>query len=198
MANVAVIDYGAGNVRSVCFALERLGVEPVITNDAEQLLSAERVIFPGVGHADAAMRELQRLGLDRVIPQLQQPVLGICLGMQLLCRHTEEGDVNGLGVFPLDVVRFRNVPKVPHMGWNTLVNLKGPLMHGLKEGDFAYYVHSYYAPSSDYTIAETEYGSPFSGALQKDNFFACQFHPEKSGAAGDTILRNFLCIGART
>ncbi len=194
MAHIAVIDYGAGNVRSVCFALERLGVTPEVTNDASQLRAASHVIFPGVGHADAAMKELTHLGLDAVIPTLKQPLLGICLGMQLLCQHTEEGDVNGLGVFPVNVVRFQDVPKVPHMGWNTLSDLKGPLVQGLKEGDFAYYVHSYYAPKSEFTIATTDYGSPFSGALQKGNFFACQFHPEKSGEAGERILRNFLSL----
>jgi imidazole glycerol-phosphate synthase subunit HisH len=194
MAHIAVIDYGAGNVRSVCFALERLGVTPEVTNDAERLRTASHVIFPGVGHADAAMRELYRLGLDTIIPTLKQPVLGICLGMQLLCQHSEEGDVNGLGVFPVNVVRFQDVPKVPHMGWNTLSDLKGPLMTGLSAGDFAYYVHSYYVPGSEFTIATTDYGSRFSGALQKDNFFACQFHPEKSGETGDRILRNFLSL----
>jgi len=191
---VTVIDYGAGNVRSVCFALERLGVTPEVTNDAPQLLAASHVIFPGVGHADAAMKELIRLGLDMVIPSLKQPVLGICLGMQLLCEHTEEGDVRGLGVFPLHVARFQDVVKVPHMGWNTLSDLKGPLMNGLNDGEFAYYVHSYYVPKSEFTTAATDYGSPFSGALQRENFHACQFHPEKSGEAGERILRNFLAL----
>lgn len=192
MGSIKVIDYGAGNVRSVCFALERLGVTPEVTSDSEELLTADRIIFPGVGHADAAMTELRRLGLDRIIPELKQPVLGICLGMQLLCAHTEEGDVNGLGIFPLNVLKFKDVSKVPHMGWNTLTDLRGPLMEGLNAGDFAYYVHSYHVPISDHTVGVTEYGSPFSGALQRENFFACQFHPEKSGTAGERILQNFL------
>lgn len=194
MAQITLIDYGAGNVRSVCFALERLGVEPNVTSDPETIISAEKVIFPGVGHAKAAMDELGRLGLSRLIPTLTQPFLGICLGMQLMCAQTEEGDVEGLGIFPEQVVLFKNVPKVPHMGWNSLSNLKGTLMDGIDELEHVYFVHSYHVPVSGYTTATCTYGLPFAAAMSKDNFHACQFHPEKSADAGARILANFLAL----
>jgi glutamine amidotransferase len=192
MAEIAVIDYGAGNVRSVCFALERLGVQPVVTADSHVIATADRVIFPGVGHARAAMDELARLGLDRLIPTLTQPVLGICLGMQLMCAHTEEGDVRGLGIFPEKVTLFRDVPKVPHMGWNSISALRGPLMAGIGEGEHVYFVHSYHVPVSAHASAVCDYGAPFAAAMGRDNFHACQFHPEKSAEAGARILANFL------
>jgi len=190
----AVIDYGAGNVRSVCFALERLGVNPIVTNDPSVIGSADRVVFPGVGHAKAAMDELTRLGLDRIVPALTQPVLGICLGMQLMCAHTEEGDVAGLGIFPEKVTLFREVPKVPHMGWNSLHALRSPIMQGIADGEHVYFVHSYHVPLSEHTVATCEYGLPFAAAMSKENFHACQFHPEKSAETGARILANFLAL----
>lgn len=191
---VAIVKYNAGNVQSVRFALERLGVEALWTDDPVALQSATKVIFPGVGEASSAMRYLRAKGLDKTLLGLKQPVLGICLGLQLFCRHSEENDTDCLGIFDVDVRRFSAAPslKVPHMGWNTLHALKGPLFEGLEAGDFAYFVHSYYADLSPYTAAECHYGVPFSAALQRDNFYAAQFHPEKSGNVGSRILQNFL------
>jgi glutamine amidotransferase len=193
--NVAIIDYGAGNVRSVIRAVERLGIEPVLTDDAETIRRADRVLFPGQGEARQAMSYLRQSGLDEVIKNLRQPVLGICIGQQLMCRHSEEGDVDCLGLFDVDVLRFRPMrheDKVPHMGWNTLEDVSSPLFNGVCNGDFAYFIHSYYVPQCPWTIATTEYIQPFSAALNRDNFFATQFHPEKSGSVGERILRNFL------
>lgn len=192
---VAIVKYNAGNIYSVDHALKRLGVEASVTADAQQLQQADKVIFPGVGEAATTMDYLHQTGLDVVIRSLRQPVLGICLGMQLLCRHTEEGDVDGLGIFDVDIKKFRaETPsdKVPHMGWNTLEHTRGPLFAGFTDKEFVYFVHSYYAPVCAYTAAETDYIHPFSAALQKANFYATQFHPEKSGIVGERILRNFL------
>ncbi|TDR25658.1 imidazole glycerol phosphate synthase subunit HisH [Flavobacterium cheniae] len=189
---IAIIDYGAGNVQSVLFALERLGFVGIVTNDWITIKSADKVIFPGVGEASSAMKMLQESGLDVLIPTLKQPVLGICLGMQLMCKHSEEGNTNGLGIFDVNVVKFSQEVKVPQMGWNTIYNLKTPLFEGIKENEFMYLVHSYYASLSDNTIATTNYELEYSTALQRENFFGVQFHPEKSGIFGEQILKNFL------
>lgn len=194
--NVAIVKYNAGNIYSVINAMRRLGVEPVLTDNAETLAKADRVIFPGQGEASEAMGYLREHGLDSVIRSLRQPVLGICIGQQLLCHHSEEGDTDCLGVFDADVVRFRptrHEDKVPAMGWNSISGLKSPLFNGLEDGKaYVYFVHSYYVPLCSYTAATADYVQPFSAAMRKDNFFATQFHPEKSGAAGERILRNFL------
>ena len=189
---IAIIDYGAGNVQSVLFALERLGFEGNVTNDWITIKSADKVIFPGVGEASSAMKMLQESGLDVLIPTLKQPVLGICLGMQLMCKYSEEGNTNGLGIFDVNVVKFSQEVKVPQMGWNTIYNLKTILFEGIKENEFMYLVHSFYAPLSENTIATTNYELEYSTALQRDNFFGVQFHPEKSGIFGEQILKNFL------
>ena len=189
---IAIIDYGAGNVQSVLFALERLGFVGIVTNDWITIKSADKVIFPGVGEASSAMKMLQESGLDVLIPTLKQPVLGICLGMQLMCKYSEEGNTNGLGIFDVNVVKFSQDVKVPQMGWNTIFNLKTPLFEGIKENEFMYLVHSYYASLSENTIATTNYELEYSTALQRENFFGVQFHPEKSGIFGEQILKNFL------
>lgn len=194
---VAIIKYNAGNVYSVDYALRRLGVEAVITDDKEVLCSADKVIFPGVGEAETTMRYLTQSGLNSVIKGLTQPVLGICLGMQLMCRFSEEGHVEGLNLFDVDVKRFiptRHDEKVPHMGWNTIGQLKSPLFTDIAEGEFVYFVHSFYVPKGQHTIAETDYIHPFTAAIHKDNFYATQFHPEKSGKVGEHILHNFLSL----
>lgn len=192
----AILKYNAGNVQSVLFALERLGEKAVWTDDPHLLETADRVIFPGVGEASSAMAYLRERGLDRLIVSLQQPVLGICLGLQLFCRHSEEGDTDCLGIFDTPVRRFsgRGGLKVPHMGWNTLGDLKGPLFEGISTGSYAYFVHSFYAENCTLTNAHCDYGERFSAALQRDNFFAVQFHPERSGAVGQRILSNFLLL----
>ena len=192
---VAVVKYNAGNIRSVDYALKRLGVEAVITADEAVLRAADKVIFPGVGEAETTMDFLRAGGMDRLIKELRQPVLGICLGMQLMCRHSEEGDANCLGIFDTEVKRFipqQHMDKVPHMGWNTITNVKGGLFNKQLENKFVYFVHSYYVPVNEYTAATTEYILPFSASLHKDNFYATQFHPEKSGSVGEVILSNFL------
>ena len=189
---ISIIDYGAGNVQSVLFALERLGFEGHVTNEWNIIKSADKVIFPGVGEASSAMKMLQETGLDVLIPTLKQPILGICLGMQLMCKHSEEGNTNGLGIFDVNVVKFSQEVKVPQMGWNTIYNLKSPLFTGIKENEFMYLVHSFYAPLSENTIATTNYELEYSTALQRDNFYGVQFHPEKSGVFGEQILKNFL------
>ena len=192
---VAVIKYNAGNIRSVDYALKRLGIEAVITADEAVLRAADKVIFPGVGEAETTMSFLRAGGMDRLIKELRQPVLGICLGMQLMCRHSEEGDANCLGIFDTEVKRFipqQHMDKVPHMGWNTITNVKGGLFNKQLENKFVYFVHSYYVPVNEYTAATTEYILPFSASLHKDNFYATQFHPEKSGSVGEVILSNFL------
>ena len=194
---VAVVKYNAGNVYSVLHALQRLGVEAVLTDDAAQLTAADRVIFPGQGEASHAMAYLREKGLDRIIKGLRQPVLGICIGQQLMCRHSEEGDTDCLGIFDVPVKRFlpqTHEDKVPHMGWNELESPSSPLFRGFIGGEFVYFVHSYYVPVCDWTAARTEYILPFSAALHRDNFFATQFHPEKSGSVGESILKNFLTL----
>lgn len=192
--NVAIVKYNAGNIFSVVNALRRLGIEPVLTDDAEQLKEADRVLFPGQGEARGAMEYLKARRLDEVIRDLQQPVLGICVGQQLLCRHSEEGDVDCIGVFDTEVKRFsptRHEEKVPCMGWNKLYDTKSPLF---VEDSYVYFVHSYYVPVCDDTIATANYILPYSAALQKRNFYACQFHPEKSGRVGEQIIQKFLEI----
>jgi len=192
MKNVAIIDYGAGNVQSVKNALLRLNCKAVVTRNADEIRQAEKVIFPGVGHANSAMTHLKSTGLDGLIPHLTQPVLGICLGMQLLCKAHEEGDTKGLGIFDVDVVKFKTNFKVPQIGWNRIENLKSDLFNDIDEKAYMYLVHSYYAPLNDACIATTDYGIIYATALQKDNFYGVQFHPEKSGTVGARILKNFL------
>ncbi|MFD2890667.1 imidazole glycerol phosphate synthase subunit HisH [Flavobacterium chuncheonense] len=189
---IAIIDYGSGNVQSVLFALNRLGYAGEVTFNWDIISKADKVIFPGVGEASSAMKMLQNLGLDKLIPTLRQPVLGICLGMQLLCKHSEEGNTNGLGIFDVNVVRFSNAVKVPQMGWNTIKKLSTDLFKEIKEEEFMYLVHSFFVPKCKYTIATTEYDIEYAIAIQKDNFYGVQFHPEKSGIQGEKILKNFL------
>jgi len=193
--NVVIIKYNAGNIHSVVHGLRRIGVEPLVTDDKALIRAADKVIFPGVGEASSTMAYLREHGLDTLIKSLTQPVLGICIGLQLMCRHSEEGDTACLGIFDADVKRFlpqRHEDKVPHMGWNTLTNLQTPLFEGVGTGDYVYYVHSYYAAVCEQTIARTDYLHPYSAALHKDNFFATQFHPEKSSVAGERVLTNFM------
>ncbi len=191
--NIAIIKYNAGNTRSVAFALQRLGIDFTITDDHDIIRKSNKVIFPGVGEASSTMNFLKEKGLDHVIKSLTQPVLGICLGMQVMCDYSEENDTQGLGIFELPVKKFvaTQNQKVPHTGWNNLTQTKGWLTNNFS-GKFVYFVHSYYVPLSEYTVAETKYISPFSAALQKDNFYAVQFHPEKSGGIGEQILSQFL------
>lgn len=193
--NVAILKYNAGNIFSVINSLRRLGVDPVLTDDSATLKAADRVLFPGQGEASTAMAYLKERGLDKVIKSLRQPVLGICIGQQLLCRHSEEGDVDCIGIFDADVRKFkptRHEDKVPVMGWNSLYDLNDELFKGLDEGEHVYFIHSYYVPLCENTIAKADYIHPYSAALRKDNFFTTQFHPEKSGDVGETIIRNFL------
>ena len=190
--NLTIIDYNAGNTQSVIFALNRLGIEPILTDDFEAIQKADKVIFPGVGEASSAMKMLIESGLDKLIPTLKQPVLGICLGMQLMCNSSEEGKTKGLGIFNVDVKKFSKAVKVPQMGWNVIYNLESQLFSGIKEREFMYLVHSFYAESCAEAIATTDYEIEYASALQKDNFYGTQFHPEKSGVAGEQILKNFL------
>jgi glutamine amidotransferase len=189
---IAIIRYNAGNIRSVENALQRLGYKCMITDDREEILNAEKVIFPGVGEASSAMKYLKEKGLDELITSLLQPVLGICLGLQLMCRHSGEGETDCLKIFDSDVNLFPQADKVPHMGWNNFLSLEGELFKGVSADDNVYYVHSYYAEISSCTIASCDYILPFSAAMKKDNFYATQFHPEKSAAIGERILKNFL------
>ncbi len=191
---VAIIDYDTGNLRSVMNALERAGVEYVVTADHAVLRGAERVLLPGVGEASSAMEKLRERGLDRLIPTLTQPVLGICIGMQLMCESSEEGDAQCMGIFSTRVVKLPTDIglKVPHVGWDTIEGLSTGLFEGVKEGAHLYYVHSFAAELCDQTIATTDYGVAFSGSLHRDNFYGTQFHPEKSGEVGERILANFL------
>lgn len=191
--NLVIIDYGAGNIQSLKFAFKRLGLEAQLSNDVETIKNADKVIFPGVGEASSAMEKLNQSGLNELIPTLKQPILGICLGMQLMCNYTEEGNTKGLGIFDVAVVKFNSDVKVPQIGWNNIENLKSPLFKNLVE-DYIYLVHSFYAPKSSETIATSTYGIEYSAALQKDNFYGTQFHPEKSGEYGNKILSNFLSI----
>lgn len=193
--NVAIVKYNAGNIYSVIHALTRLGVEPLLTDDPEKLMAADKVLFPGQGEASNAMQYLREHKLDQVIRDLKQPILGICIGQQLMCRHSEEGNVDCLGIFDVDVKRFlpqKHEDKVPHMGWNTLEETKSHIFNGFCGGEYAYFVHSYYVPICPDTAAVTDYIQPFSAAMHKNNFYATQFHPEKSGAVGERILKNFL------
>ena len=207
-----IVKYNAGNVRSVLFALERLGVQAVVTDDSRTIAAADRVIFPGVGEASSAMAYLRERGLDKVLTELRQPVLGICLGMQLMCRSSEEGGTEGLGIFPVRVRRFappgvkggatgqeragaahlEQALKIPQIGWNDIRNLRSPLFEGVDEGAFVYFVHGYYAETGDDTTATADYGGVYSAALGRDNFHAVQFHPERSGVVGRRILENFI------
>jgi len=195
--NVAIVKYNAGNIRSVIGALNRLGVNPVLTDNEEQLRAADKVIFPGVGEASTTMEYLRAHGLDRIVKDLKQPVLGICLGQQLMCSHSEEGDTDCLGIFDVPVLKFMpkcHEDKVPHMGWNTIETTGKWLFNGFNKPEFVYFVHSFYVPVCEWTAARTEYILPFSASLHKDNFYATQFHPEKSGATGERIIKNFLDI----
>ena len=190
--SIIIIDYGAGNIKSIQFAFKRLGVTAVLSNNIDEIIAADKVIFPGVGEASSAMKMLQESGLDKVIPKLKQPVLGICLGMQLLCNSSEEGNTKGLGIFNVAIKRFSKAVKVPQMGWNNISNLKSDLFTGIKENEFMYLVHSFYAENCKESIATTDYEIEYAAALQKDNFYGVQFHPEKSGIEGGKILANFL------
>ncbi|MBN2522698.1 MAG: imidazole glycerol phosphate synthase subunit HisH [Bacteroidales bacterium] len=195
---IAIIKYNAGNIMSVEYALQRLGIEAEVTNDKKKILAADKVIFPGVGEASTTMAYLRKNGLDILIRSLKQPVLGICLGMQLMCRHSTEGNVDCIGIFDEDVVLFQpvagqeNITKVPHMGWNDVTNVKSPLFDKSIEGQYVYFVHSYYATLGTDTIATCNYILPFSAAMHKKNFYATQFHPEKSGPVGARIIQNFV------
>ncbi|MAD98645.1 MAG: imidazole glycerol phosphate synthase subunit HisH [Flavobacteriaceae bacterium] len=189
---LVIINYGAGNIKSIQFAFKRLGFDAVLSNDAEEIKKADKVIFPGVGEASSAMTKLRESGLDKVIPQLKQPVLGICLGMQLMCRSSEEGNTKGLDIFDVDVKRFSNAVKVPQMGWNSIQGLKSDLFKGVDENAYMYLVHSYYAEDTDESIATSFYEKKYATAIQKGNFYGVQFHPEKSGKVGEIILENFL------
>ncbi len=189
---IAILKYNAGNSTSLNYALARLGIEAILTYDPRELLKADKVIFPGVGEASSAMKYLQTQNLDSLIPQLTQPVLGICLGMQLMCNSSEEGNTTGLKIFDTEVKRFPAKGIIPHTGWNNLSKAKSPLMDGVEPNDDFYFVHSFYAATCAQTIAECDYLLPFSAALQKDNFFGAQFHPEKSGKTGQRILQNFI------
>ncbi|MBE0390833.1 imidazole glycerol phosphate synthase subunit HisH [Flavobacterium sp. PL002] len=189
---LVIINYGAGNIQSIMFAIERLGYKAVLSNNPAEIKAADKVIFPGVGEASSAMKMLLASGLDKLIPTLTQPVLGICLGMQLMCNKTEEGNTKGLGIFDVDVLKFSSKVKVPQMGWNTIYNLKSDLFKDISEDEYMYLVHSFYAPNCAESIATTNYELEYASALQKNNFYGTQFHPEKSGDVGEKILGNFL------
>ena len=194
---VAIVKYNAGNIHSVMHALKRVGVDGILTDNFEELKSADKVIFPGVGEAGTTMKYLQERNLDKLIKDLKQPVIGICLGQQLMCSRSEEGNTDCLGIFDVPVLKFqpqRHEDKVPHIGWNTIDNCKSNLFKGFDKSEFVYFVHSFYVPVCEWTIAETDYIKPFSASLHKDNFYATQFHPEKSGSTGERILKNFLDI----
>lgn len=191
---IAIIDYGAGNIKSVQFALKRLGYEGICTADPAIIQAADKVIFPGVGEASSAMSALKKTGLDKLIPTLKQPTFGICLGMQLMCDFSEENSTKCLGIFPERVEKFKGNFKIPHMGWNQIFDYKSLIFNDLQKKSDVYFVHSFYVPISEFSACTANYGSPFSAALQRDNFYGCQFHPEKSGVVGEQILRNFLKI----
>lgn len=189
---LVIVDYGAGNIKSIQFAFQRLGIEAKLSNEPNEILFADKIIFPGVGEASSAMTKLKESKLDVLIPKLKQPVLGICLGMQLMCKSTEEGNTKGLGIFDTEVKRFSNQVKVPQMGWNTVTNLKSDLFKGINDNAFMYLVHSYFAELCSQTIAVTNYDIEYASALENDNFYGVQFHPEKSAGAGEQLLKNFL------
>ena len=189
---LSIVNYGAGNIKSIQFAFQRLGYDAILTDNPEEIITSDKVIFPGVGEASSAMVKLKQSGLDQLIPTLKQPVLGICLGMQLMCSHSEEGNTTGLGIFDVNVKRFSNNVKVPQMGWNTISNLKSDLFKGIKEKEYMYLVHSYYAEQCEESIATSDYELEYASALENDNFFGVQFHPEKSSKAGEQVLKNFL------
>ena len=189
---IVIIDYGAGNIQSIKFAFKRLGYDAILSQDAEEIRNTDKVIFPGVGEAGSAMRMLKSTGLDKVIPELKQPVLGICLGMQLMCNSSEEGNTTGLGIFDAVVRRFDNSVKVPQIGWNQVTNVESKLFENVENGEYVYLVHSYYVPECKDEIARTEYGVNYSTALHRNNFYGVQFHPEKSSKTGEQILKNFL------
>ena len=190
--DIVIVNYGAGNIQSIRFAFQRLGYSLELSSEPSRIRRADKVIFPGVGEASSAMEKLAQSGLDRLIPELKQPVLGICLGMQLMCRSSEEGPTTGMGIFDVDVLRFNGDMKVPQIGWNSIHELKSPLFQGVRESEYIYLVHSYYAPLCKETIAVSDYALPYSAALARDNFFGVQFHPEKSGKSGALMLSNFL------
>ena len=192
--NTVIIDYDAGNVKSLQFALERLGVKAILTNNNELIAASDRVIFPGQGEAISAMKKLKKYGLDQLIPELKQPVLGICLGMQLMCDKTEEGETNGLGIVPTKVIRFPNTVKVPQMGWNVVTHSNTGLFQGIEQGCYMYLVHSYFVPIEPETSAKSNYAGEYSVGIKKNNFYGVQFHPEKSSKAGGQLLENFLKI----
>lgn len=189
---LVIINYGAGNTQSIQFAFERLGVSAILSNNNEEILSADKIIFPGVGHAESALEILKETKLDLLIPSLKQPVLGICLGMQLMCSFSEEGKVSCLNIFNMPVKRFSSAMKVPHTGWNQIETLKTNSYQNIEEKSFVYFVHSYFVPVCEYTTAICNYSQPFSASLQKNNFYAAQFHPEKSATIGQQFLQNFL------
>ena len=189
---LVIINYGAGNIKSIQFAFKRLGYDAILSNNPDEIKAADKVIFPGVGEASSAMKMLKESGLDTLIPTLKQPVLGICLGMQLMCKSSEEGSTKGLGIFDVDVKRFNNTVKVPQMGWNTITDLKSDLFKGVKNQEFMYSVHSFYAENCKESIATTTYSIDFTSALKHNNFYGVQFHPEKSSTAGEQILKNFI------
>jgi len=192
---LVIIDYGAGNIKSIEFAFERLGVHAVLSSNPQEIKEADKVIFPGVGAAGAAMKKLKESGLDQLIPQLKQPVLGICLGMQLMCKHSQENDTQGLGIFDVAVLKFdAQQVKVPQIGWNKITDVSTPLMNSIVEGSYIYMVHSYYVPRCENTIATSTYDLSYSAALHKDNFYGTQFHPEKSSSVGEQLLKNFLAL----
>lgn len=192
--NIVIVKYNAGNIQSLKFALQRLGVEPIVTDDPEKLKGADKIIFPGQGEASTAMKYLKERQLDKVLIDLKQPFLGICLGMQLMCKRSEENDTECLGIIESDVLKFQHNLKVPHMGWNDIFNNKGPLLTGVQDGSFLYFVHSYYVEVGQYTVSTANYGIDFSNAIQKDNFYAIQPHPEKSADSGLKMLSNFLSL----
>lgn len=189
---LVIIDYGAGNIKSIQFAFKRLGYNAILSNNPDEIKTADKVIFPGVGEASSAIKMLKESSLDKVIPTLKQPVLGICLGMQLMCNTSEEGNTKGLGIFDVAIKKFSEIVKVPQMGWNVIYNLQSDLFKGIKEKEFMYLVHSFYAENCNEAIATTNYEIEYASALQKDNFYGVQFHPEKSGVEGAKILQNFL------
>jgi len=189
---IAIIDYGSGNTQSVKYALKRLGCESVLTSDKEVISSSDKVIFPGVGQASSAMSKLKFKGLDELIPNLKQPVLGICLGMQLMCNFSEEGNTDCLKIFDSNVKRFKSTLKVPQIGWNTVFGLKTSLFDSINENEYMYLVHSYYVPLLATTVATSNYGINYSTAIKKNNFIGVQFHPEKSGSQGEVVLKNFI------